>query len=833
MAIEKFRFVSPGVQFNEIDESAVQPVAPAIGPVVIGRTAKGPFMQPVVINTVAELEKIFGPTSNGNVGANDVWRSDAPTAPTFATYAAKAFLQNSAPITVLRLGGVAKETGYDATTPGWSTAGAQHLFALSGTTATLAAVLYTEGSTVFQLSNSAGIANGVTGSYSGDSFTLYLSKSDGRTAINSSLSTTSISFLRKVLNTNSTRVATDTYFLGETFEDSLPSTITGLFITSSAAWKTRTEPLSSAQTGYVVGDHISGADPTNLFIIKGINSGGSLSREIKISIENVRASTNEKVTKYGTFDVVVRKLFENASSAPLERFNGVNLDPLSDNYILKRIGDSVREWDATNLRYVEKGLYSNNSAFIRVELSNEDISPYDLPHGFRIPGRPQVGTNGSFSYGAVTYTASHPDISLLTSSVKQSTAKVTRFGLRAVETVIGSNTATRDLVDIIREKPSTTAVGDSTFSTRFITSSSGSYSYISGTYNSTNVLTAGAVLGFDLPFYGGTDGADITEAEPFVNFSLLNGSQTELTSPAYRSISQAIDIVADPEVLDMNLLCIPNLKEPTLTTKMVQVCRTRGDAMAIIDLEGDFKYTFEGGTVSGQLGGDKPTNVTTVINNLNNRQIDDSYGAAYFPAVFVPSENIFMPASIAALGAFGGTEGRSALWFAPAGFIRGGLTLANAGIGVSRTALTLNSADRDLLYQVNINPIATFPNEGVVIFGQKTLQKTPSALDRVNVRRLMNFIKKQISRVATRVLFEPNVERTWNNFSGIVNPFLLAIKNAYGLDDARVVLDASTTTADLVDRNIMYCKIFVKPTRAIEYIAIDFVVTNSGAAFTE
>lgn len=97
----------------------------------------------------------------------------------------------------------------------------------------------------------------------------------------------------------------------------------------------------------------------------------------------------------------------------------------------------------------------------------------------------------------------------------------------------------------------------------------------------------------------------------------------------------------------------------------------------------------------------------------------------------------------------------------------------------------------------------------------------------------MNFIKKQISRVATRVLFEPNVERTWNNFSGIVNPFLLAIKNAYGLDDARVVLDASTTTADLVDRNIMYCKIFVKPTRAIEYIAIDFVVTNSGAAFTE
>jgi len=192
-----------------------------------------------------------------------------------------------------------------------------------------------------------------------------------------------------------------------------------------------------------------------------------------------------------------------------------------------------------------------------------------------------------------------------------------------------------------------------------------------------------------------------------------------------------------------------------------------------------------------------------------------------------------MPASIAALGAFGGTEGRSALWFAPAGFNRGGLTEGSAGIGVSRTALSLNRTDRDDLYAANINPIATFPNEGVVIFGQKTLQQTPSALDRVNVRRLLNFIKKEISRAATRILFEPNVEDTWRGFKGVVEPFLQAIKNNFGLDDARVILDSSTTTADLVDRNTLYCKILLKPTRAIEFIAIDFVVTNSGAAFSE
>jgi phage tail sheath protein FI len=145
----------------------------------------------------------------------------------------------------------------------------------------------------------------------------------------------------------------------------------------------------------------------------------------------------------------------------------------------------------------------------------------------------------------------------------------------------------------------------------------------------------------------------------------------------------------------------------------------------------------------------------------------------------------------------------------------------------------LNSAARDDLYAANINPIATFPGEGVVIFGQKTLQTTPSALDRVNVRRLVNYLKKEISRASARILFEPNVPDTWNKFKNVVNPFLNEVKALYGIEDAKVVLDETTTTADLVDRNIMYCKLYVKPTRAIEYIAIDFVVTNSGAAFSD
>jgi len=119
------------------------------------------------------------------------------------------------------------------------------------------------------------------------------------------------------------------------------------------------------------------------------------------------------------------------------------------------------------------------------------------------------------------------------------------------------------------------------------------------------------------------------------------------------------------------------------------------------------------------------------------------------------------------------------------------------------------------------------------VFGQKTLQTTPSALDRINVRRLMIFVKKEISRIAATTLFEQNVRETWNGFIGRAEPFLRSVKARLGLTDFKIILDETTTTPDLIDRNIMYAKIFLKPARAIEFIAIDFVITNSGASFED
>ena len=194
---------------------------------------------------------------------------------------------------------------------------------------------------------------------------------------------------------------------------------------------------------------------------------------------------------------------------------------------------------------------------------------------------------------------------------------------------------------------------------------------------------------------------------------------------------------------------------------------------------------------------------------------------------------VFVPPSVVALGTYSSAQRNSELWFAPAGFTRGGLTEGSAGLPVVQTRTRLTSKERDTLYEANINPIATFPAEGIVIFGQKTLQVTPSALDRINVRRLMIFLKREISRIAATTLFDQNVQATWNRFTGRAEKLLRSVQSRLGLTDFKIVLDNTTTTPELVDRNILYAKIFLKPARAIEYIAIDFVITNSGAGFED
>ena len=333
--------------------------------------------------------------------------------------------------------------------------------------------------------------------------------------------------------------------------------------------------------------------------------------------------------------------------------------------------------------------------------------------------------------------------------------------------------------------------------------------------------------------FGGFDGLDITERNPFRNSLLDGASPTEETNYVFYTLRRAINTVADPEVVEMNLASIPGLWHEETTKFLVDTCETRGDALAVIDLKGGFvPRSDDTGTKSERKG--KLGNVLTF---MKERNFNSSYGAAYYPWVKVRDDQtgtiVTMPPSVVALGVLANTERAADVWFAPAGFRRGGLSLGAGGLTVTGVETKLTSRNRDDLYEVNINPIASFPAEGIVVFGQKTLQATPSALDRINVRRLLIFLKRGISRIASTTLFQPNVQATWNNFKSRADRFLGDVQVRFGLTDFRVVLDETTTTPDLVDRNILYAKVFIKPARAIEFIAIDFIITRSGASFDD
>ena len=338
---------------------------------------------------------------------------------------------------------------------------------------------------------------------------------------------------------------------------------------------------------------------------------------------------------------------------------------------------------------------------------------------------------------------------------------------------------------------------------------------------------------FTAPVYGGFDGLDITEKEPFRN-SKMTGDET--TSYELASLKRAVDSVADPEVVEMNALVAPGITNTRITNQMIRVCEDRADALAIIDIEkGGYVPTTE--NKSNFQTNIKNSSVDECVSTLENRGLNSSYACCFFPWVkivdTINDQLVWAPPSVTALGTFGSTEARSEVWFAPAGFTRGGLSEGAGGLPVVAVSQRVSAKERDELYEANINPIAQFPAEGIVVFGQKTLQVTQSALDRINVRRLMIYVKKEISRKAATLLFDQNVQATWDRFRGSVEPFLDSVKSRFGLTEFKVVLDETTTTPDLIDRNIMYAKIFLKPARSIEYIAIDFVISNTGASFED
>ena len=292
------------------------------------------------------------------------------------------------------------------------------------------------------------------------------------------------------------------------------------------------------------------------------------------------------------------------------------------------------------------------------------------------------------------------------------------------------------------------------------------------------------------------------------------------TIAAYR---KAIDVMEEKADVEIQLLAIPGLRHPAITDYAIDSVENRFDAMLLMDIE---EKDQTNGFVTGSS--DQLTNVTYTVNNFESRNLDSSFAAAYFPDVVIADPttgaNVKCPPSVAVLGAFSLNDSVSHPWFAPAGFTRGALST------VLESQVKLKRANLDALYEADINPITSFPHTpGVVVFGQKTLQAAQSALDRVNVRRLLIDIRRKVKKIAQSLLFEPNRVDTLARFSNLVNPVMQQIQAQQGLDRYKVQIDTSTTTQADVENNTIRGKIFLQPTRSLEFISLDFVVTNQGA----
>ena len=279
---------------------------------------------------------------------------------------------------------------------------------------------------------------------------------------------------------------------------------------------------------------------------------------------------------------------------------------------------------------------------------------------------------------------------------------------------------------------------------------------------------------------------------------------------AYYTASLAL--LQNSDEYDYEILTIPGVtiqNGSTAVATAIDTVTQRGDAIAVVDTR---NY---GATLNQAI-----TSATTQ---------DSSYAATYWPWVQVLSNEtgklVFVPASTVIPGVYATNDRLGAEWFAPAGFNRGGVG------GVIQTERKLSPTDRDSLYLGKVNPIATFPGQGPVIFGQKTLQTAATSLDRVNVRRLMIELKRVIGNVGNTLLFEQNTAATRNRFLNQVNPFLESVQQRQGLFAYRVVMDETNNTADVIDRNQMVGQIFVQPTRTAEFIVLDFNVTPTGVEF--
>jgi len=611
-------------------------------------------------------------------------------------------------------------------------------------------------------------------------------------------------------------------------EDGIAYGIKSVMVTGTTEIFTDYETgFKTPETPWVV-SQLKGNGVDRLFKFISISDGDAANQEIKISIANIDPYAGE-------FDVVIRAFYDtDANPIVLETFTKCTMIKGASNYIGQRIGTS-------------DGEYTLLSNYIMIEIA--DDVPLDVfPAGFE-------GFMFNNYDSAITGdgTGIAPEIFYKTSYAN--TDKVNKTYLGISELGYTGDGINQNMFNFDNWYSGQPASGF-TKSDGFHMDSGASTVYVNGTLETFKVgagdfSTYQEVEDVTNPYYdskkrkftlvpaGGFDGWDVYRRERSYGDMYIQGGRQSghpgqpLVVPTndFQAWEMAIDTFSNPENVTINIFATPAINwadQTTLVQNTIDMIeQQRTDTLYVIDAP---QASIDNVPTIGDSGKADVNAANNIVDLLDTSEIDSSYSCTYYPWIQIRDTqnnvNIYIPPTGEVVKAMAFTDNISFPWFAPAGLNRG---VTNA----RKSQFKLSLEARDILYDGRINPMADFADAGTAIFGQKTLQVKESALDRINVRRLLLQIKVLIANIAVRLLFEQNDQQTIDQFLNKANPILDSIKRERGLTDFRIKMDDSNNTTETRDRNELYGEIFLKPTRALEFIGITFTITPSGASFDD
>ena len=826
--------VSPGVFTRERDLSFLPVGIGEIGAAIIGPTSKGPSFVPTVVRSFADFETTFG----------------THTRDYYTSYTVREYLRSAGSVTIVRVGHLG---GYNAGSVNLVVSGANEKAASASfpntVVATFAPTTY-NGAGIGSLSASldtsgAHLAGAFDFSLAGTNATASVtaqsviegagitgalfSNTIGSDALQPKVGATEApAYVYKHFKSHISASKAAGYISGSSSLMSLELQSAGLDFAGGSTTINDTTYVTTisgntdaqaARTPMIQ----SQAPITDLFRVY-MRVDGLGSNNYYVVIRDVKRPQNSNTSAdYSQFSISLHSI----TGGEIESHINLNLDPTSANYAPKVIGDQFQTVTSAG-EVVTHGEYVNKSQYIR-------IGDFDSKTFTGTPSLQPMGFAKVFE--PIVATATVPTGSINVIQAKSATPDVYNedvpYGWKVNEAFfdlseLDTNYAYQAPIPNAADEGSNIQFSlenmegfgqddgdeDNKY-TNFVTKGADS----SSPNGATLTISASAdQLKFAVPFQHGFDGAnpgvvpktggDITAANT-MGFD-CSGALTS-GSVAYK---RAINTVANPDEIDINMLATPGIVHslhPVVSNHAMDKVESRADCFYVMDTAA------------------WADNVATAVDNV--KTLDTNYAATYYPWVKiddpVDGQGLWVPPSVLIPGVIAFTDNVAHEWFAPAGLNRGGLSAAR----IAKKKLT--HTDRDTLYEARINPIATFPGQGVVVFGQKTLQAKPSALDRINVRRLLIRLKKFIASSSRFLVFEQNDSSTRARFLNIVNPFLESVQSNSGLSAFKVVMDDSNNTPDVIDRNQLVGQIFIQPTRTAEFIVLDFTVLPTGAAFPE